>query len=387
LLALCGAVFLAGCGGENVNPVGAGLVNRKDLGGVIRLSPISPSRRVTEFLGVSPTLNGLRTNLVAGSLNRIEVTALLRFIFPTDTLLARSGGQDISVVSARVRLVRRPRESVGEPQYTVWETRSGWGEQSIFADTTRRVEAPVSLVRIDSVRVTQAGDTTAIDLPASFVRGRFRLSGRAANEPDTLAIALQAGAGAQFVTSWVSTDVEAAEEPLTPHIDLTLRTPDGGRATLSYRALEDTFYGVRQGSGPDAASLTVGTGIRYWTYLTFALPDSLPRRATINSARLEAEVAQNGSFPADMVLGVERLVISPATGDTSIAQGGTAEVLVGATSLSVEIGPIVVQAWTSGQAENHGVVLLPVGGADLLSWVALRNPRLAVVYSVPPGTE
>jgi hypothetical protein len=287
-----------------------------------------------------------------------------------------------------VRLIRRPGGSVGgAPQLTVWETRSGWNEASIFADTTRGVEAPATLGRIDQASARQAGDTTIVDLPASYVRSRFRLSGRAANEPDTVAIALRPDAGAQFLTAWVSSDVSIDSLASTPYFDLTLQTPDGGRRTLTYRVLEDTFYGMRQGGGPDRASLTVGTGFLYWTYLTFAFPDSLPKRATINSARLEAEVVQPGSFPADLVVGADRLIINPTTKDSSVAQGGTGVVLSGGTTLSVEVGPFVVQAWTSGQAENRGFVLLPVGGTDLLSWVVLKNPRLTVTYSVPPGTE
>ncbi len=384
---LCALVFLAGCGGEKANPVGAGLVNRKELGSVVRLKPIPPSRKVTEYRGLLPVLNGLSPSLAAGSFNQIEVTTLLRFIFPTDTLLARSGGQDISVVRARVRLISRRGGSIGAPRLTIWEALSGWDELSFFADTTRGVETPATLARIGPTSVTQAGDTTIIDLPPSFVRSRFRLSGRAANEPDTVAIALKPEAGAQFMAAWVSSDVAVDSLASAPYFDLTLRTPDGGQQTLSYRVLEDTFYGVRQGGGPDSTSLTVGTGFRYWTYLTFALPDSLPKRATINSARLEADVAQPGSFPADLVVGADRLVISPTTKDTSVAQGGTGVILSGSTTFSVEVGPFVVQAWTSGQAENQGIVLIPVGGTELLSWVVLKNPRLTVVYSVPPGTE
>lgn len=386
LLILSGAVLLAGCGGENANPVGAGLLGRKDLGRVVRLSPISPSRKATAYLGIRPVVNGSLLSMAAGSLNRIGLTALVRFTVPPDTVLSYAGGQEVRVVGSRLLLTRRPAHSVGSGSLTVWRPLAGWDEQSIFADTTRGVEAPVPLGSIGFVQMADQADTTVIDLDPSFVQGRLRVADRAAGVLDTVEVALQAAPGAQFLATWVATD--AVEEGIRrPRLVLTFERPDSLRRTLTLLAADDTFYGVREGSGPDSTSLTVGTGFRYWTYLTFALPDSLPRRATINSARLEAEVAQPGSFPADVVLGVDRLVISPTTRDTSIAQGGTVQVLAGATSLSVEIGPYVVQAWTSGQVENHGVVLLPVGGADLISWVVLRNPRLTVVYSVPPGTE
>ncbi|OGG43505.1 MAG: hypothetical protein A3F84_29540 [Candidatus Handelsmanbacteria bacterium RIFCSPLOWO2_12_FULL_64_10] len=384
-LILGGAVLLVGCGGENPNPVGAGLVDRRDLGRVIRLNPISPSQKVTTYLGIRPVVNGSLLSMAAGSLNRIGLTALVRFTAPTDEILSASGGKDIRIVRSRLLLTRRSAQGVGSGPVTVWQPLAGWDEQSIFADTTRGVEAPIPLGRIDFVQMADQADTTVIDLAPSFVRGRLRVTGRAAGTLDTVEVALQAAPGAQFLTTWVATN--ALEEGISrPRLVLTYETPDSLK-TLTLIAAHDTFYGVREGGGPDSASLTVGTGFRYWTYLTFPLPDSLPRRATINSARLEAEVAQPGSFPAGVVLGVDRLVISPTTRDTSIAQGGTVEVLAGATSLSVEIGPFVVQAWTTGQVENRGVVLLPVGGADLISWVVLRNPRLTIVYSLPPGTE
>lgn len=386
LLILCVTAVFAGCGGKNANPVGAGLLDRKDLGRVVRLNPISPSRVTTAYLGIRPVVNGSLLSMAAGSLNRIGLTALVRFTAPPDTILSYAGGQDVRVVRSRLLLTRRPAQGVGSGPVTVWRPLAGWDEQSIFADTTRGVEAPIPLGRIGFVQMADQADTTVIDLDPSFVQGRLQVADRAAGVLDTVEVALQAAPGAQFLATWVATD--AIEEGLSrPRLALTFERPDSLQRTLTLLAADDTFYGVREGGGPDSTALTVGTGFRYWTYLTFSIPDSLPRRATINSARLEAEVAQPGSFPVDIVLGVERLVISPTTGDTSIAQGGTVEVLSGATSLSAEIGPFVVQAWTSGQVENHGVVLLPVGGADLISWVVLRNPRLTVVYSVPPGTE
>ena len=384
-IVILGGVALWSCEGKN--PVGSGLVNRSDLGEVKRLGPISPVGKVSRFQGLTTTSNGVASSLMSGSLNRIEVTALLRFEIPLDSLSQAAGGQDITISRAVVRLVRRPGQSLGSAGYTVREVVSGWDESSAFIDTTQGVEVPARLEPIDSVLVSQEADTTLIRLPVSFVARRVRLTAGAAGERDTVDIAVQPAPGAKFMTSWVSGNVLAEEEPYRPTIEMTVQPRDGSPRAFSHLVNSDTFYGVREGAGPDSTSLTVGAGLEYRTFLTFALPDSLPALATINSGILEVEVAQPGSFPIDLFLSADRIGINSATGDTTLSGSVIAQVRPGDTAISLQIGPGIVQPWTSRLVDNDGMVLRSSGGLGQLTWVVLRNPRLTILYSVPPGPE
>ena len=383
---LCVAAVLAGCGRNDANPVGAGLFNRRDLGGVAYLGPLLPTRKINAYEGIAPNRNGALISLAAGSLNRIDVTTLIRFTIPTDTILSASGGKDIRLVSTKVWLTQRPTLKVGSGQITVWQPRTGWDDQSVFADTTRGVEQPVSLDPLNSL-VTNPGDSvTVITLPTSYVRDRLRITGRAAGGLDSVDVAIQGTPGEEFLAAWVATDA-LTEGASRPFLSITFLTSADSLQTINFIAARDTFYGTRQGGGPDSTALTVGTGLRYWTYMNFSLPESIPKRATINSARLDMDVIQSSTFPGSMVVTVDRLVINPTTKDTAYSQGVAQEILSGSTTFSANIGPFIAQGWTTGQATNDGIVIRPLSSPDLLSWIALRNPKLTITYSVPPGTE
>jgi hypothetical protein len=315
------------------------------------------------------------------------MTALLRFVVPTDTILASSGGKEFRIESAQVRMTKRVLQGVGVQKITAWEPRSAWDEQSVFADTLKGVDQPVTLGRQVSTKAEDIDDrTTVITLDPAYVLSRLRATGRAARDPDSLDVALVPDAGSNFVSAWIATD-DLAEGPFRPYLSLKIRTPRDSLETQNFIAARDTFYGVRRGGGPDSTALTVGTGFRYWTFLKFNLPDSIPKRATINSARLEAEVVQPGTFPASMAVTVDRLIVNATTRDTVYSPGVADEIPAGSTAFSTNIGPFIAQAWTAGQAANDGLVLRPLSSDDLLAWISLRNPRLTITYSIPPGTE
>ena len=379
------ALFL-GCGGGDGNPVGTGLVNRRDAGSVVRIEGITPVRQFSEFQGFEPTQNGFRPSIRAGELNGIGVTTLVQFTIPTDSLVAFTGGVDLTIEQARILLYRRVEESSGEGTLTLWETLSPWDDLSSFTDTTGTLQTPPSLARIDPSDVIQSGDTTVIDLAPSFVLSKLGLA-EGAGDPDTVSIALQAASGGQFLTSWVSSNAFGDDLERRPSIELTVPGPDNVPQKFSFISTTDTYYGSLVASGPEPSALIVGSGIRFWTHMVFSFPESLPVEATINSAILEMDIARVESFPITFSMQVDRLLIDSTTGDSLLVPGLGKTILVGETGTRFEMGPFIVQDWTSERVPNDGLVLRSVGTEDLLTWLVFKNPKLTIVYSLPPGRE
>ena len=376
-----------GCGGGDGNPVGTGLVNRGDAGTVVRIEGITPVRQFSGFKGFGRTVNGFRPSLRAGELNGIGVTTLVQFTIPTDSLLAFTGGVDLTIEQVRILLYRRMEESSGEGTLTVWETLSPWGDLSSFIDTTGTLQTTPSLARVVPSGVIQSGDTTIVDLSPSFVLSKLGLA-EGEGDPDTVSIALQATSGGQFLTSWVSSNgIFGDDFERRPTIELTVPGPDDVSQKISFVSTMDTYYGSLVASGPDTSSLIVGSGIRFWTHMVFSFPESLPVEATINSALLEMDIARIESFPIVFSLQVDRLFIDSTTGDSVLVPGVGITIPVGETGTQLEMGPFIVQDWTSERVPNDGLVLRSVGTEDLLTWLIFTNPKLTIIYSLPPGRE
>ena len=377
--------LFSGCGGGDGNPVGTGLVNRRDAGSVVRIEGITPVRQFSEFQGFERTQNGFRPSIRAGELNGIGVTTLVQFTIPTDSLVAFTGGVDLTIEQVRILLYRRVEESSGEGTLTVWETLSPWDDLSSFTDTTGTLQTPPSLARVDLSDVIQSGDTTIIDLAPSFVLSKLGLA-EATGDPGTVSIALQAASGGQFLTSWVSSNGFGDDLERRPTIELTVPGSDDVPQKFSFVSTTDTYYGSLVASGPEPSALIVGSGIRFWTHMVFSFPESLPVEATINSALLEMDIARIESFPITFSLQVDRLLIDSTTGDSLLVPGLGITIPVGETGTRFEMGPFI-QDWTSERVPNDGLVLRSVGTEDLLTWLVFKNPKLTIIYSLPPGRE
>ena len=76
--------------------------------------------------------------------------------------------------------------------------------------------------------------------------------------------------------------------------------------------------------------------------------------------------------------------------DTTFAQSSASGIYVqsvapSAPSQTFVLDRTLIQGWISGGVPNHGLALRPQYSDPEVDWVVFQNPRLRVVYSLPPS--
>lgn len=394
LLIFALVALFGGCNTEKRNPLGDGLVGR-DPGDAVAVSdiPLLPAQSRSLPLRIFPTRMGERGELLVGQMNGFMLRSLLRFTVPIGQLAGDAGGasSDLTVDSLRVNLGIRASRLPEQASLAALTPDSPWDELQTFVDTLTLAETEVLATPIAGAITQVLKDRVQIALPASLLENARQ------SEADApiVEILLQPDGAVDFLL-----DIFARESTLSgaviPELELVYRVGDVSDRT-AVPAGADTYWNARVDGGPPEDLLILSEGLFYGSILNFDLPADIPPGATINSAKLRFEVDSDRSSFSSLRFDIYRLTFSEGARDTAFTAYNT-----GGTSLTAEpttatytFNQTLIQAWTSGVRENHGLVLSPlnfttsISGAPINSppvirWIVLKDVRLNLIYSHPP---
>ncbi len=264
----------------------------------------------------------------------------------------------------------------------LWPGRS-WSETSVFADSTTFEPRPVRGTVLPGRAAMSRDDSTGrIRLPTSF----FSRAAEGNPPTATVQVLLEPSplAAGDFLLVAASDDAEAlGRRPRA----VFYRSSSGIRDSVVVDVTADTYFAERVGPPPEEG-LLIETGVFYSLLLRFALPDSIPRNATVNRADLTVDVLQERSLFGTLRFQVDRVEVAGA--DTAFVRPSQSNFYVrGITSeeqrATVRLDRFLVQSWVSGNFPNHGMALRPQFDEIRYEWAVLKNPTLRLVYSTPPG--
>lgn len=379
-----------GCGNRATNPIGGDLIER-DPGRVVSLPALGLAEGAQRFGGMVPIVSGGFEELLVGRMNGLVFRSLLRFRVDADSLERASGVSWAGALEVHAfRLFLKPRTSghQGTMDLAVSRPVSAWDETSVFADSLTFEEVEMPATALSGATASTVGDSiVVVDLPVSLIQDA--LAGGVSSDSVDLMVHPAEGSD-DFLVSFVSRDAILLVTPQDrPRFELIYSFAGDSLRYESGVSL-DTYWGARDGDGPDPNTLLLASGVRYDPILRFNLPDSIPVGATVNSVRLEVDVDLDRSFLSVFPFSVGRLKVTEATGDTTyvnfdnLADVEAQQFVAGASESSFLVYPALVQSWVSKSVPNHGFSLR---GKDTqaLRWVVLVNPRLKVIYSLSPG--
>jgi len=335
-----------------------------------------------------PLVQGDTPALKVGKMHGIAFRALLRFRLPTDSLSAAAGGTsaaDLHVESLRLDLARLPGHNVdwGLPAFEV--PQAEWSESSTFVDTLSFTEVafPSLSLEADSVYAPSDRRVRAL-LPVSLAEAAsVGLSGVA--EMDLLLVPRKAPDALTVLAS-----SEATADSLRPRLTLGY-TVGGVEYAYESPATEDVHWAARHDGGPPTDLLIVSAGIFHGSVLQFALPEDFPKAATVNRAQLELDIDEDDSHYGVMPFYTDVVGVNTETGDTTFTAPADQDryhtFVNGAVTQEFWIDRTIVQGWVSGALPNHGLAIRPRLDDPEVDWVVVENPRLRVMYSLPPTTE
>ena len=368
------------CGNSKTNPVGGDLIGRQG-GGVVELPVMSLSSGMSKFEGIYPQTQGLSGGLRVGRMNGLAFRSLLRFRVPADSLARAAGGSgvaDLEEKSLQIRLFASLQ--MGKTELAVDRPDGAWDEFTVFSDTltyTSEIAFPSSPI-LDAAAVALEDSSVIVDLPVAFVEEAIGADPLSAQ----IDVMLRP-AGEDFLTILMSRESGlAATNARWPQLEFKY-SAGGETHTYHIGAQEDTYWGGRDGEGPPPDLLMLVSGIRYTSHLHFDLPDSIPAGATVNSVRLEMELDEAHSLLDLFTFSVDRIDILPGTADTIYTSFSTLQFDSLAPKPAFALDPTFMQSWLATGAPNNGMALRPQDDTQII-WVVFRNPKLHVVYSLPP---
>lgn len=377
---LAAALGAGGCGNRDANPVGNNLVTRGE-GRLVELPALPAQPGASRFEGALPLAMGNSEDLLVGRMNGLLFRSLVRVRVNADSLARAAGGAgaaDLTVASMRFYLWRRSFLTRGEGGLAVHRPGQAWDEASVFADTLTFVERSFSSSPISgALAVFQADTLVRVDLPAAYVSNLLRTNPSGAQVDVLLAPA----APGDFLAGLVSrNDVLPGTVAQRPKVELVY-TVRGSSRTYSGGVTADTYWGARDGAGPGPGTLLLSSGLRFSPIFRFNMPDSIPLGATVSSAQLLLDVDTDQSVFTGFIFGIDRVGLSADTGDTVFTRFNSWRMDPGITSFV--LNQSLPQGWISNAAPNMGMALRSRNDARL-SWILIRNPRLKLVYSIPP---
>ncbi|MCU0613211.1 MAG: DNRLRE domain-containing protein [Candidatus Eisenbacteria bacterium] len=179
---------------------------------------------------------------------------------------------------------------------------------------------------------------------------------------------------------------------LRPRWEVSFVDTAGNDTTRVLYAAADASL-MRRVAPPDQGRLLVGSGVGYRSLLRFLLPEVLDSTVTINSATLYVYCDTTQAFLETKSLQVN-LIDSIWRGDsTAVRPSYVSQALVipGTSEVAFSFAP-AVRAWTTGAADNHGVMIRFGTEDNAVAYCPLfpRSgpaglvPRLEIHYSLPP---
>ena len=384
---MCAAVWMSavlawGCGTRDATPVGGNLLGG-DPGGVFEMPLLPLSQGKPRFEGINPVGLGTSEELWVGQMSGLAFRTLLRFRVPAESLARAAGGSgasDLGVTSLRIVLSGYADRQRLDGMVLVQSPATAWDESSVFADTLTLVETNFSTLLIFEASAVSVDDSLFVNLPPVVGEDAIRANPQEA-QVDLL---LAPGGAEEFLKVLVSR--EAGVDSLAPRLLFTYSV-GGGTYLYETGASADTYWGRRSETLPP--DLLLASGVFYASLLRFEVPDSIPSGATVNMAQLLVDIDEAQSYYDVLPFRVDMVGVS-ANGDTTFAQSSASGIYVqsvapSAPSQTFVLDRTLIQGWISGGVPNHGLALRPQYSDPEVDWVVFQNPRLRVVYSLPPS--
>ncbi len=378
-LRLMAAVLLvAGCGSTGPTAVGIDLVDRSG-GEVVEVADIRSSHTASRFREVFPSVLGSAEELLIGRMNGIDYVSLLKVsLLPTDFPGGSAAALTVDSVFVELRVLGNlNRGTLGQVLVSVPD--DVWSETQTFVDTTDFETTLLSRTALLEVTPTQTDSTIRIPLPAHLLTDAIAAD---LNLP-TLEFALSGATGAEDYLIVVGSR-EATESGKTPQLVAQFVDAAPARADI----VLDTYFADRI-SPPGPGEILLQTGVFSAGVIRFDLP-SIPESATVNLVELTMDFDTDRSFLASLRLRVERLNVSGADTTFSVSSGNALNEQIVSPASSpfvMNLDQLLFHGWMSGSSENRGLIINPVFDItpDLrYEWGLFTNPRIRVVYSLPP---
>jgi hypothetical protein len=251
-----------------------------------------------------------------------------------------------------------------------------WNEFTAFADTLEFVEVAVPSTPILGARLEADSDSTyVVSLPTGLLQAAS----------DSVDVLLAPRSGQEFLAAIVSRNEQLGNEAHQHPLMVVSYRVNGVDLRYEVESSADTYWVGRDDQPRDGDALVLSSVVRLIPVMRFAIPDSFPAGATVVSSKLTVDVDSDRSLygtVSTFPFGVDGISLDPTTGDTIESRFNSWAFEEGVAA-EYNLNQALVQGWIKGDAPNLGVMLKP-RLITIAEWVAMRNPRLVIVYSLPP---
>ncbi|MEE2754866.1 MAG: hypothetical protein VX910_12850 [Candidatus Latescibacterota bacterium] len=374
---------ISGCGTTDPSPVGIDLVDLVG-GDVVEVREIPATEARSQFREIFPSVLGGAEELLVGRMNGVNFVSLYEMVFDASDLPSAVGGA-LQVDSLFVELKILGTLSRGTlDRLTVTLPQEAWTETRAFVDTTDYLASSFQRLKIGEALPSQINSTIRVSLPTSLMQNALQISPTTPVVEFGLSGASDSG-NFLIVTAAADTigSVNAAE--LVAYVSSA-----SGSWISRAKSTKDTYFAEKD-SDPEPGEILLQTGVFSAGVIRFDLP-TIPEAATVNVVEMTMDFDFDRSFLSSLRLRIEQ--ISVVDGDTTAAvvSGNPLNEQVVTPVLSpfvLRLDQLLFHGWMSGKSTNHGLIINPI--FDIVpdvryEWALLSNPRLRIIYSLPPLT-
>jgi hypothetical protein len=375
-------MLVSACGTTDPSPVGIDLV---DLAGgdVVELAELRPSEARSRFREIFPSVLGQTEELLIGRMNGVRYVSLFEMAFdPADLPGGNGSGQAVDSLFVELKILGNiKRGNLG--RVIVSLPAETWSESRSFVDTTDFAENSFNQVEIADVVPALVDSTVRIPLPVDLLADAigmnptnpvvaFSLTGSGLDEDYLIAVSARDTVGSTNAAELVA----------------YLSGPDGQQVSRAKTTM-DTYFAERL-ANPEPGEILLQTGVFSAGVIRFDLP-SIPESATVNIVELTMDFDIDRSFLTSLRLRFERLIVVDGDTTFSVASGNPVnEQIINPTSspFVMTLDQLLFHGWMTGTNENHGLIINPIFDIVLdlrYEWGLFTNPRLRIVYSLPPS--
>ncbi len=365
---------------EKDNPIqGFDLANPGGRGQLKSIT-ISKLEQETTFKGkVAPTGNSLSLSL--GSFNNIETRILMKWENLRDTLKIESA-----------TIILKPRLTLGDSSGSFMaiahKVLKDWAEDSvtvenfdILGDVDQNILGQTEVFAVN--QDTSLIDSISLEIDPALVQAWID-----STEPN-YGVFIDFS-GADFIREFSSSE----NDKNRPILQLVGRVNDTKKDTSKFVATMDAFL-ISSQADPPEGPLYVSNAFRNQSVLKFDL-STIPQAANILKAQLVLKLQNSNSILTSdgMVIQILRLLEAFETPETVNADSSfvfTSTVRDTLTTVTVNLRSMV-QDWTLGRKENHGLIIQPARPGRDISRVAFfssqqdtsQAPKLLIDFTIPP---
>jgi hypothetical protein len=381
--------FCVACGTTDPSPVGINLVNLSG-GEVVEMLDLRPVESGSHFREIFPTRLGAAEEMLIGRMNGVEYVGIFQVALSPEDF---PGGDPATVTIDSLFVDLKILGSLNRGNLgalTVSAPGQAWTEAQSFVDSTDFQQASFVKSALLDVMPVRVDSTIRVSLPATLLEDAISQNPTA----PVVEFALSGAEGLSFlIVSGTretgipdSTGAPVSQDKVPELVTYYAGESEPGRVGTSL----DTYYADRI-DPPAPGELLLQTGIFSGARMQFELP-TIPESATVNQIELIMDFEFDRSFLSSLRLRFERLDV--ASGDTTavIVSGNplNEQIIAPVSSpLFMNLDQLMFHGWMSGTKENHGFSINPVFEitSDLrYEWGLFSNPRLRIVYSLPPST-